>query len=158
MLLESDYERLGNSVRQLAATGCGGFEGLIQRLLSHLTGVEFFLAHAGAQAGRDMSSARSGETIVAVECKRYGKNRELDEGELKGKLLSATDTIPGLDLWVLAASRQVSDQVYSGLRSAADRLAVQIRAAPPNLPSIDVSLTRARREVAILDSGLEHAR
>lgn len=125
---EPDYNPLADSLRQLAATGSGGFEGLVQRLLERLTGIEFFLAHAGAQAGRDMTSARTGGTIIAVECKRYGKDRELDEDELKGKLISAVEAIPGLDLWVLAASRPVSDQVYNGLQSAAERLNVDVLA------------------------------
>lgn len=128
MLTVSEYDLLAASLRELAPTGRNGFEGLVQRLISRVTGAEFFLAQSGAQSGRDMSSARTGATIIAVECKRYGKDRELDEDELKGKLLSAVSTIPGLDLWVLAASRPVPDQLYSGLQASAELLNVDVLA------------------------------
>lgn len=120
----NDYGLLAKALRKVAATGSSGFEGLIQRLLSHLTGIEFYLAQSGSQSGRDMSSDRRGRTVLAVECKRYGAQSEFREDELKGKLVSAVDTIPSLDLWVLAASRPVSDQLYSAIESAASRLNV----------------------------------
>lgn len=126
MLTAPEYQVLAACLRELAPTGRNGFEGLVQRLLSRITGAEFFLAQSGAQDGRDMSSARTGATIMAVECKRYGEARELDEDELKGKLLSAASTIPGLDLWVLVASRPVSDQLYSGLQASAELLNVDV--------------------------------
>ena len=103
---------LKSALQRLAATGIHGFEGLIQRLLERLTDYRFHLAQSGTQLGRDMSSDRQlRATILAVECTRYADTTELDKTELLGKLAGAKETIPGLDVWVLAASRSVPEQV-----------------------------------------------
>jgi hypothetical protein len=111
---------------RLEPTGPKGFEGLIASLLRRLTGRQFFLANAGRQSGRDMSSERRG-TVAAVECKRYGTSSELDERELQGELTQAVISITDLDLWVLVASRNVPDQIYSTLNEAAARFDVEFR-------------------------------
>jgi hypothetical protein len=111
---------------RLEPTGPKGFEGLIASLLSRLTGRQFFLANAGRQWGRDMTSERRG-TVAAVECKRYGTNSELDERELQGELTQAVISITDLDLWVLVASRNIPDQIYTALNEAAARFDVEFR-------------------------------
>src|SRR5437016_2093603 len=101
--------KMGNAViemvRRCVPTGPEGFEGLIARLLEKLTGRRFYLARSGSQAGRDISSDFQNCSIIAVECKRYGENTELDERRLLGELVQALQDIPDLDLWVLVASR-----------------------------------------------------
>lgn len=113
-----------DELRQLAATGTGGFEGLIQRLLTDLTGYQFYLAQSGTQLGRDMSSDRVNATVLAVECKRYGEDTELKKSELLGKVVEATAAIPRLDVWVLVASRDVPDQLYAALADLAEPRAI----------------------------------
>jgi hypothetical protein len=128
---------LTDALQRLTATGPLGFEGLIQRLLSRLTGYQFYLAQSGTQAGRDMASDRVNATVLAVECKRYGADTELNVQELLGKLAQAVDSIPRLDVWVLVASRPVPDQLYSSLQHLASRLHVdvQVLAAGEAFPS-----------------------
>lgn len=126
MLTKPEYELLASSLRQLRPTGVDGFEGLVQRLVSRATGTEFFLARSGTQSGRDMSSSRNGAATIAVECKRYAEDTDLDETEIKGKLATAATDIPDLDLWVLAATRSVRDQLVRGLQETADLLNVDV--------------------------------
>jgi hypothetical protein len=110
---------LFNILRQVKPTGPDGFEGLIAALLEELTGRHFHLAISGAQGGRDMSSRRSNANVVAVECKRYGQNAELNERELLGELVQVEQDIPDLDLWVLVASREVPSQLTETLNGLA---------------------------------------
>jgi hypothetical protein len=74
-----------------------------------------------------MSSDRANATVLAVECKRYGDDTELNTRELLGELLQAVGAIPQLDLWVLVASRAVPDQLYSALQDHADRLKIEVQ-------------------------------
>jgi hypothetical protein len=106
-------------LRQVYHTGRGGFEGLIAALLEDLTGWHFDLATAGSQEGRDMSSRRPNANVVAVECKRYGQDTELNRRELLGELIQAERDIPDLDLWVLVASREVPSQLSEDLNGLA---------------------------------------
>lgn len=117
---------LQSALLSLKPSGPEGFEGLIQQLLSALTGYQFYLAQSGTQAGRDLATPRIG-TVLAVECKRYGLDTELSATELLGKLTHAEMTVSGLDVWVLVTSRDVPDQVYSVLEAAGRRLGVDVQ-------------------------------
>src|ERR1700759_1469603 len=109
-------------LRLLRPSGPDGFEGLIAALLEELTGWHFDLAISGAQEGRDMSLRRANANVVAVECKRYGRNTELNGRELLGELVQVGQDIPDLDLWVLVASREVPSQMTEDLnRLAAEK-------------------------------------
>ncbi len=101
---------------------------MIAGLLENLTGRSFHLARSGSQSGRDMSSDRHGGSIIAVECKRYGKETELNERELLAELVQAHIDIPDLDLWVLIASRDIPDQLLTLLDKQAVQLGVEFRA------------------------------
>ena len=113
--------------KSLQPSGPKGFEGLIAELLSQLTGQRFRLSKSGQQGGRDVTSDFTNSTVVAVECKRYGKDTELEETHLLGKLAQAVLDLPDLDLWVIAASRPVSDQLARNLQSAAMTHGVEFR-------------------------------
>lgn len=102
-------------LQELKPTGYEGFEGLILKLLEKLTGERFYLAKAGYQAGKDMSTRGINGTCIAVECKRYGKNSRLDERELLGELVQAHLENPALDLWVLVASTDIDSQLIQRL-------------------------------------------
>jgi hypothetical protein len=117
---------LQSALLLLKPSGPEGFEGLIQHLLSALTGFQFYLAQSGTQAGRDLATPRVG-TVLAVECKRYGTGTELDGTELLGKLTHAEMTVSGLDVWVLVTSREVPEQLYSVLEAAGRRLSVDVQ-------------------------------
>jgi Restriction endonuclease len=117
---------LKSALLSLEPSGPHGFEGLIQQLLSALTGYQFYLAQSGTQGGRDLATPRVG-TVLAVECKRYGADTELDRTHLLGKLIEAEMLVSGLDVWVLVASRDVPEQLYSALEAASRRLAVDVQ-------------------------------
>ena len=114
-------------LERLPPTGPNGFEGLIASLLGTLTGRHFHLASAGRQFGRDMISERYGGSVIAVECKRYGENSELNETELLGKLSQARVGVPDLDLWVLVTSRDVADQINNSLYEVALPFGIEVR-------------------------------
>jgi hypothetical protein len=108
-------------LRALPPAGRNGFEGLIAGLLEALTGFHFILARSGSQEGRDMSSRPPNGNVVAVECKRYGQDTELDERQLLGELIQAAHAIPDLDLWVLVTSREVPSQLSESLNRLASQ-------------------------------------
>jgi len=65
---------LAAALQLLPASGDRGFEGLVERLLTKLTGTSFLVRRSGSQQGRDIDSES-----VFVECKRYEESTELDE-------------------------------------------------------------------------------
>lgn len=89
------------------AAGPDGFEGLVAHALAEFTGYTFRLARSGAQFGRDAATPRAPFSI-AMEAKRYTKSVPLQE--LVGKAsLAAFSLAEGIDLWVLAATVEVSE-------------------------------------------------
>jgi hypothetical protein len=116
--------KLIDVLRELPPSGSGGFEGLVSSLLEALTGRHFSLARSGSQEGRDMSSRVPEANVVAVECKRYGRDTELDERQLLGEMVQATRDIPDLDLWVLVASREVPSQLLESLNRQASETGI----------------------------------
>lgn len=120
------YQLLRDGLRELPSSGLRGFEGLVCDLLSGLTGRRFFLAAAGSQDGRDLSTGGLGGTWIAVEAKRYRENTALRMGELLSELSQLCSHTPHPDLWVLVASRPVTDQAVSRLRQAGLREGVEI--------------------------------
>ena len=117
-------EPLVEALRQLNPAGQNGFEGLIAKLLEALTGQHFHLAQSGTQLGRDMSASRPNSNVIAVECKRYGKDTKLDERELLGEIVQVVQAIPDLDLWVLVASRDIPSQLQESLRHTANQYGI----------------------------------
>jgi hypothetical protein len=111
-------------LREIPPSGSDGFEGLVSSLLEKLTGHHFSLAKSGFQAGRDMSSRVPDGNIIAVECKRYSQDTELDERGLLGEMVQATRDIPDLDLWVLVASRDVPSQLFESLNDQASEVGI----------------------------------
>jgi hypothetical protein len=110
------------TLHSLPATGTDGFEGLTVRLLERLSGLRFHLARSGNQQGRDARSELPKGGSIAVECKRYGIGNDLNSREVLAELQQAISSIPSLDLWILAATRSIPDQILSELLTfAADK-------------------------------------
>ena len=103
--------------------GLGGFEDLVARLLEKFTGQRFFLAHAGSQEGRDLSTGGFGATWVAVEAKRFLNETAFNLRALLGELSELPEEI---DLWILASTRRVPEQVISALRTKAKDRGVDV--------------------------------
>jgi transcriptional regulator with XRE-family HTH domain len=113
--LGSRPSTIGEILSTLPPTGPCGFEGLVRRLLEELSGLRFHLARSGDQHGRDARANRPTGGSVALECKRYHSSSPLEGRELIAELQQAHASLPSLDLWILAASREISDQILSGL-------------------------------------------
>lgn len=111
-----------DALRRLEPSGFDGFEGLIAKLLSSLTEQHFRLARSGSQMGRDMHSRELAANVIAVECKRYKEDTQLDTRELLGELTELKLDIPDIDLWVLVASRNVDSRLFETLEQAAEML------------------------------------
>ncbi len=123
------FQLLIQHLQDLKAAGPTGFEGLVAQLLERLTDQRFFLAQAGSQEGRDMSTAGFTGTSIAVEAKRFQTSKSLKRRELLGELLELPEWV---DLWVIATTARVSDQLASVLRlKATERgVAVEFLEAP----------------------------
>ena len=119
----NDY--LLDFLRSLPATGANGFEGLVRDLLEQWTNFSFRIARAGSQFGKDGMSEGQDEFSIAFETKRYNETTELNARELLGELTQAKTSYPELELWVLAATREVGD-LAKDLRKGAERLDVDI--------------------------------
>jgi hypothetical protein len=129
--MKESFARLIGYLQKLQPDGPEGLEGLIARLLERLTGSRFFLAKAGSQEGRDMSTGGFGGTWIAVESKRFRSSTSFKRRELLGELVEAARS-SALDLWVLASTARVPDQIVSALREegAARGIAVETLDAP----------------------------
>ncbi|MCZ4314767.1 NACHT domain-containing protein [Comamonadaceae bacterium G21597-S1] len=107
---------LAAALQALDPTGTNGFEGLIARMLSYLTGVSFRPARSGPQRGRDLDSDTASPWFAVVECKRYRGDTKLDQRELIAEIHIATSEDPQIDVWILATSRDVDANVARWLQ------------------------------------------
>jgi hypothetical protein len=94
----------------LPPSGNHSFEGLVGELLEALTGLRFYAARSGDQRGRDGRATGSAGGAIAFECKRYSGENPLKDRDLVGGLTQAHKSLPNLDVWILAASRKITDQ------------------------------------------------
>jgi hypothetical protein len=99
----------------LSPVGSEGFEGLTAKLLEKLTGDRFYIAKAGYQAGKDMSTSGVSGNYTAVECKLYSPNTRAKQSDLLSKLEVAYQDNPNLDLWVVVISRPLDNQLAQRL-------------------------------------------
>jgi hypothetical protein len=111
---------------QVGATGTSGFEGLVAVLVQEATGEEFRLSSSGRQSGRDAGSESGFANSIKVETKHYLRTNPLDLRELLSEIAEATASDPNLDIWVLAASRSVDDQIQTSLDKEAESRGIDV--------------------------------
>jgi hypothetical protein len=111
---------------RLKHTGSSGFEGLVAVLIQEATRQEFRLSSSGRQAGRDAASESGYEASIKVETKHYGKSTSLKPRELVAEIQEAANSDANLDIWVLAASREVSGQIADSLDQTAASRGVEV--------------------------------
>ena len=121
---ESNY--LHSSLLKLKPTGPDGFEGLIREILENWTGQKLRLARSGSQSGKDISSDSSSELMIAAEMKRYDQDSSLSLRSLLGGFAEAIQALPDLDLWVLAATKEIGDKESDGLKKQAEQVGIEI--------------------------------
>ncbi|MEX5591442.1 hypothetical protein [Pseudomonas orientalis] len=102
------------------------FERLVAALISHLTGVGIAVAKTGFQHGGDAGpSGRQGRRF-RIETKRYADSTSLSDRELLGEVDDALFIDPGMECWILAATREVPEQLELKLMRKADETGVPI--------------------------------
>lgn len=121
----TDENYLLTCLRTLKDSGPIGFEGLVRDLLELWTNQPFRLARAGSQSGRDACSDTAFGNVVAAEMKNYEQKTSLSRRALSGELLEAVTSLD-LDLWVLAATKEVGDKEVQGLLDGAERLGIDV--------------------------------
>ncbi len=107
-------------------TGPSGFEGLVAVLLQEATCQEFRLSSSGRQAGRDAGSESGYGNSIKVEAKHYRKSTPLNLRELIAEISESAESDPDLDMWVLATSRKIDDQIASALDKQAKRYGIEV--------------------------------
>lgn len=112
-------------LRSLPETGPAGFEGLVRNLLEQWTGLTFRIARTGSQCGKDGLSESQSQFYIAFEAKRYEETTGLSARSLSGELFQVKQSAPNLDLWVLAATKEVGD-LAEDLRRGAEELGFDI--------------------------------
>ena len=124
--MSSDSQHVCNDLQaallSLHASGLEGFEGLIRDAYREATGISLRLQKSGAQHGADAVPGDSeGDIAAGIEAKRYRETTSLPLGELKSKLIdAATRKANPIELWILAASKEVSGDDVAELRRIGD--------------------------------------
>ncbi|MDR7099362.1 hypothetical protein J2X04_001709 [Lysobacter niabensis] len=108
-----DLERLKTLVqsKEPATT----FEHLVAGLIGELIGTSVAVAKSGFQHGADAGTVGRQQRVLRIECKRYLDTTTLSERELLGEQVQAFDADSALEAWVLAATREVPEQLEAGL-------------------------------------------
>ena len=104
----------------------GQFERMVASLLSEFLDIGIAVARTGFQHGGDAGTSGRQNRRLRIECKRYGDNTPLSERELLGEVLEALATDAALESWILAATREASEQLELKLAGLADELGVPI--------------------------------
>ena len=104
--------------------GVDGFEGLVGRLLMAWTGCEVRLARSGYQGGRDGGTGGASIAIL-FEAKRYGVAK-VNLRELQGELAAALQDYPQLELYIVAATQPLSDEIDRRLSDQAAEKGAEI--------------------------------
>lgn len=102
------------------------FEHLVAALIGELLGTSVAVASSGFQHGGDAGTSGRQQRALRIECKRYKDTTDLNRRELQGEIDDAIANDPGLELWVLAATREVSEQLESALSKKAHNLGVPV--------------------------------
>jgi Restriction endonuclease len=108
---------ISDFLQTLKSSGEGSFEDLVGELLEALTGLRFYAARSGDQGGRDGRASGPAGGYIVFECKRYSGDTALKDRDLMGGLAQAHISLPELDVWIIAASRDVTDQNLGGLQA-----------------------------------------
>lgn len=123
-------------------TGPDGFEGLMQAVLTEVTGVPFRLSAAGSQRGRDGAAAYPQDGI-SFECKRY--RGKIQRASVLSKLTEFSRE-PDAELWILCATVPVAEQLARDVREVGRQVGVSTYVLDwsGELPPLAVALSLAR--------------
>jgi hypothetical protein len=102
------------------------FEQLVAALIGRLLSVGVAVAKSGFQHGGDAGTAGRQGRHLRIECKKYADTTTLSDRELLGEVDHALDRDPALEAWILAATREVPEQLEQMLQQKALRIGVPI--------------------------------
>jgi hypothetical protein len=105
---DSAKAHLAERLRRLDTTGADGFEGLMRDVLTELTGQSYRLAKSGPQGGSDVRTIPTNSIRIGLEAKRYGATTTLALDALLAKVVDAANQPDPVDLWILAATREIT--------------------------------------------------
>lgn len=162
---------LYQAIRDLTPTKPGGFEGLVRDLFAEVTGQGYRLMKSGPQGGVDVLGDTSWTgLVIGMEGKHYAEETKLALDLLKSKVRDAVDQFPEMDLWVLAATRAVSQGDVKALEAVGAREGIDVlvldwdsgAAEPPDLAILcamapNATMTRLGR-CAVVDDAIQWLR
>ncbi|MCS3926101.1 hypothetical protein M2175_001132 [Bradyrhizobium elkanii] len=127
-----DATKLVSSLRRallkLHASGAEGFEGLIRDAFAEAAGLSGRIQKSSMQGGVDFVSDTPDDTVaIGVEAKRYKATTSLRLDDLKDKLFDASKRSGRpIELWILAASKEISGDDEAALKSIGDELGLGV--------------------------------
>lgn len=122
----SHDDALGQLQTLLQSVSAADFERLVAGLLGTLLNCNIYVSKSGFQFGADAGTATSSGVSIRVECKRYSEGTQLDERELLGEIDQALQRDNRLEAWVLAATRDVNEQLAVSLHTKGEGLGLPI--------------------------------
>ncbi len=130
---EKLLEAFLQAVYRLESTGPGGFEGFVRDLLQEALGTQFRLMKSGHQGGVDAVNEPHGNALsIGFEGKRYRSSTRLSLDGLKYKIFDAAQVHAGLDIWVLATTREISATDARALRETGGSLGLAVTVIDPS--------------------------
>lgn len=112
----SDHLKLQELLLELPKDG-KAFERLVARALEEVLGRRVWVSGGGYQSGGDMVTDAQTPPVVRLEAKRYSPDTALYKRELLGEVTQAVQNYAGLDLWILATTRDVDAGLQEQLRA-----------------------------------------
>jgi hypothetical protein len=130
------------------AAGPDGFEGLVAQALAALSGYTFRLAKSGSQFGRDAATPNA-PFAIAMEAKRYTDRVPL-EALVGWASVAAFALADGIDVWLLAATVEVSEPTQRTLEQILDSAGINLLTldwTDAGIPPLAVLLTAVRTAI-----------
>ncbi len=127
VLSASDIEHLAKLKAALQEPGqAAQFEQLVAALVGRLLNVGVAVAKTGFQHGGDAGTSGREGRHLRIECKKYADTTSLSDRELLGEVDQALNRDAALEAWILAATRDVPEQLEQELEQHATKLGVSI--------------------------------
>ncbi len=101
-------------------------ENLAAALLGRLLGIPIAIAKSGFQHGGDGGPAGRQGRRFRLECKKYSDTTSLSDRELLGEIDHALSRDEALEAWILAATREVPEQLEQDLTQKGDSIGVPV--------------------------------
>lgn len=100
---------------ELRAAPPRALEELAAALIERLLDVRIAISKSGFQHGGDAGTAGRAGRLLRIECKRYSDTTPLSDRELQGEIDDARRRRPGLEAWILVATREVPENTLDTL-------------------------------------------